>query len=158
MLIAKGFSVLTGALEAALAEIGVGIEFTVSERAIRTADDDSDMWMGAWLADYPDPDGFFRGLLEDPCDPVTEAEMNSRLLELLGRARASRDQDERLELYGHVDRLLVAEWVVLVPVAYQRTTLLRRPWVRGLWANALTPFRLDGVIVERGDAHPDAAG
>jgi hypothetical protein len=42
-------------------------------------------------------------------------------------------------------------------VAYQRTTLLRRPWVHGLWANALTPFRLDGVIVDRADAHPGAA-
>jgi ABC-type transport system substrate-binding protein/class 3 adenylate cyclase len=158
MLIAKGFSVLIDVLEAALAEIGVGVEAVISERAIRSADDESDLWMGAWLADYPDPDGFFRGLLEDPCDPVTEQAMNSRLLDLLSRARASRDQDERLELYGRIDRLLVAEWAVLVPVAYQRTTLLRRPWVHGLWANALTPFRLDGVIVDRADAHPGAAG
>jgi hypothetical protein len=29
--------------------------------------------------------------------------------------------------------------------------------VRGLWANALTPFRLDGVIVDR-EEHPGAAG
>jgi oligopeptide transport system substrate-binding protein len=158
MLVAKGFSVLLDALEAAVAEIGVGLDFTVSERAIRTADDDSDMWMGAWLADYPDPDGFFRGLLEDPCDPVAGPDMTAQLRDLLRRARASRDQDERLELYGRVDRLLVAEWVVLVPLAYQRTTLLRRPWVHGLWANALTPFRLDGVIVDRGEAPPGAAG
>ena len=67
----------------------------------------------------------------------------------MNRARASRDQDERLALYGQVDRLLVAEWVVLVPLAYPRTALLRRAWVHGLWANALTPLRLDGVMVER---------
>jgi ABC-type transport system substrate-binding protein/class 3 adenylate cyclase len=158
MLVAKGFSVLLDALEAALAEIGVGVDFTISERAIRAADDESDLWMGAWLADYPDPDGFFRGLLEDPCDPVAEEEMTRQLGDLLRRARASRDQDERLELYGHVDRLLVSEWAVLVPVAYLRTTLLRRPWVHGLWANALTPFRLDGVIVDRGEDQPGAAG
>ncbi len=53
----------------------------------------------------------------------------------------------------------MAEWVAVVPLAYLRTALLRRPWVHGLWANALTPFRLDGVIVDRESAQPpDAAG
>jgi hypothetical protein len=39
--------------------------------------------------------------------------------------------------------------VAVVPLAYSRTALLRRGWVHGLWANALTPLRLDGVMVER---------
>ena len=88
--------------------------------------------------------------------PVTPSPTGSRRASLSrcsNQARASRNQDERLELYGRVDRLLVAEWVVLMPVAYLRMALLRRPWVHGLWANALTPFRLDGVSIER-DARP----
>ena len=37
----------------------------------------------------------------------------------------------------------------MLPVAYSRATLLRRPWVQGVWANALTPLRLDRAVVER---------
>jgi peptide/nickel transport system substrate-binding protein/oligopeptide transport system substrate-binding protein len=159
MLVSKGFEVLLGAIEAALAEIGLEVEFMINQRGARTSDTPADLWLSAWLADYPDPDGFFRGLLADPCDPVAEPEMTRELVDLIDRGRGSRNQDERLELYGRVDRLLVSEWVVLVPLAYLRTTVLRRPWVHGLWANALTPFRFDAVIVDREHAkHPGAAG
>ncbi len=147
------------AIRAALAEVGLGVEFSISARAARIAAEPCDVWLTTWLADYPDPDGFFRGLLTDPCDPLVDEEMTRELVDLMNQARASRDQDERLALYGRVDRLLVAEWVAVVPLAYSRTALLRRPWVHGLWANALTPFRLDGVIVDRESAQPpDAAG
>ncbi len=159
MLLTKGFEVLRTGIESALGEIGIGVDFTISDRGSRTSQIPVDLWMTSWLADFPDPDGFFRGLLTDPCDPVAEEEPTRELTGLLNQARASRNQDERLELYGRVDRLLVAEWVLLVPVAYLRTTLLRRPWVHGLWANALTPFRLDGVIVDREhQAQPGAGG
>jgi ABC-type transport system substrate-binding protein/class 3 adenylate cyclase len=159
MLVSKGFEVLLGAIEAALVEIGLEVEFMINPRGARTSDTPADLWLSAWLADYPDPDGFFRGLLADPCDPVAEPEMTRELVDLIDRGRGSRNQDERLELYGRVDRLLVSEWVVLVPLAYLRTTVLRRPWVHGLWANALTPFRFDAVIVDREHAkHPGAAG
>ena len=127
---------LTEAITAALAEVGLKVEFAVSPRGGRVADVPSDLWLTSWLADYPDPDGFFRGLLTDPCDPLADDDMTRELVELMNRARASRDQDERLALYGRVDRLLVAEWVAVVPLAYSRTALLRRPWVHGLWENA----------------------
>jgi ABC-type transport system substrate-binding protein/class 3 adenylate cyclase len=149
ILISSGLEMLTEAITAALADVGLKVEFSVSPRGGRVADVPSDLSVTSWLADYPDPDGFFRGLLTDPCDPIAGEEQTRELVGLMNRARASRDQDERLELYGQLDRLLVAEWVVLVPLAYARTTLLRRPWVHGLWANALTPLRFDAVMVER---------
>jgi ABC-type transport system substrate-binding protein/class 3 adenylate cyclase len=149
ILISSGLEMLTEAIAAALAEVGLKVEFSVSPRGGRMADVPSDLSVTSWLADYPDPDGFFRGLLTDPCDPLADEEQTRELVGLMNRARASRDQDERLGLYGQIDRLLVAEWVVLVPLAYARTTLLRRPWVHGLWANALTPLRFDAVMVER---------
>jgi hypothetical protein len=34
-------------------------------------------------------------------------------------------------------------------VAYSRSVLLTRPWVSGVWANALTPIRFDLATVER---------
>jgi oligopeptide transport system substrate-binding protein len=159
MLLSKGFEVLGPSIERALGEIGAGVDFAISDRGSRTSQIPCDLWLTSWLADFPDPDGFFRGLLTDPSDPVADEEKTGELTDLLNQARASRNQDERLELYGRVDRLLVAEWVLLVPLAYLRLAVLRRPWVHGLWANALTPFRLDGVIVDRArDSLPDAAG
>ena len=149
VLISSGLEMLTEAITAALAEVDLRVEFSVSPRGARIAEVPSDLWLTSWLADYPDPDGFFRGLLTDPDDPVVGEAQTRELVDLMNRARTSRDQDERLALYGRVDRLLVAEWVVLVPLAYARTTLLRRPWVHGLWANALTPLRFDAVMVER---------
>ena len=56
-----------------------------------------------------------------PVTRVADEEKTRELVDLLNQARASRNQDERLELYGRVDRLLVAEWVILMPVAYLRT-------------------------------------
>ncbi len=156
MVISSGFELLREPIAAALGGIGIGVEFAVHPRAARVADAPSNLWLSTWLADYPDPDGFFRGLLTDPSDPIAGADETRRLVELLNRARASRDQGERLRIYGEVDRLLVSEWVTVIPVAYARTALLHRPWVHGLWANALTPFRLDGVRIDRSDA--DAAG
>jgi ABC-type transport system substrate-binding protein len=157
MLIASGLEMLHDGIRAALAEVGLEVEFTISPRGMRLDDAASQMWLSSWVADYPDPDGFFRGLLTDPCDPVTDPDQTQALVDLLNRARASRDQDERLALYGQIDRLLVSEWSALVPVAYSRTALVRRPWVHGLWANALTPLRLDAVMVERDAPPPDAA-
>jgi ABC-type transport system substrate-binding protein len=158
MLIASGLEMLHDRIRAALAEVGLEVEFTISPRGMRLDDAASQMWLSSWLADYPDPDGFFRGLLTDPYDPITDPGRTAHVVDLLNRARGSQDQAERLALYGEVDRLLVAEWVVLVPVSYARSALLRKPWVHGLWANALTPFRFDGVTVQRDPSQPpDAA-
>jgi len=149
MVLKSGLEVLRAPIEAGLREIGLGVEFTITKRGARIAEIEGDLWITTWVADYPDPDGFFRGLLSDPCDPIADERQTQELVALVDEARTCQDQDERLRLYGHIDRLLVAEWVVVVPVAYLRTALLSRPWVHGLWANALTPLRLDGVVIER---------
>src|SRR4029077_10261705 len=69
MLLTKGLEVLEPGIERALAQIGVGVDFKISERGSRTSQIPADLWLTSWVADYPDPDGFFRGLLTDPCDP-----------------------------------------------------------------------------------------
>jgi ABC-type transport system substrate-binding protein len=106
---------------------------------------DCDAWLCGWVADYPDPDGFFRGLLSDRHVRLLDDDEVTRLLV---EARGSRDRDRRLELYGALDRRLV-EQSLLVPVFYARSVLLHRPWVHGLWANVLTPLRFDQATVKR---------
>jgi ABC-type transport system substrate-binding protein/class 3 adenylate cyclase len=107
------------------------------------------LWVSGWTADYPDPDGFFRGLFEATGWPFYT---DDDIMELLTRARSLRDQGERMRLYHEVDRLWVAEHAAILPLFYGRTMLVRRPWVDGLWANPLTKLQLDQVVVRRDGA------
>jgi ABC-type transport system substrate-binding protein len=138
-------SALESHLVDCLAQLGLESELIWIERGAPLSPIDCHVWLVTWLADYPDPDGFFRGLLSDQHDRLLN---DPDLTALLAEARASRDRDERLRLYSSVDHRLVEE-SLLVPVAYSRAVLLTRPWVHGLWANALTPIRFDRATIER---------
>jgi ABC-type oligopeptide transport system substrate-binding subunit len=107
---------------------------------------DEHLWVSGWTADYPDPDGFFRGLFEATRWPFYR---DDEIEELLARARTLHDQNERMRLYHEVDRLWVAEHGAILPLFYGRTMLVRRPWVEGLWANPITKAQFDQVVVRR---------
>jgi ABC-type transport system substrate-binding protein/class 3 adenylate cyclase len=116
---------------------------------------DAHMWWTGWTADYPDPDGFFRGLLMLGHWPFYR---DDDILELLERGRSLRDQGERMRVYHEVDHLWVGERAAILPIAYPRSNLLRRPWIQGLWASALSRAHLDTVVVgERTAVEPEAA-
>ena len=146
MVVPKWFGGLDVAVSEALGRLGLEVEYVRSHYGGDFSSHDCHMWIETWIADFPDPEGFFRGLVGERRDRVTD---DPEVFSLLERARASREQDERLGLYGQVDTRLAADQAILLPVAYLRTTLLRRPWVSGVWANALTPLRLDHVVVDR---------
>ncbi|HEY7561729.1 MAG TPA: ABC transporter substrate-binding protein [Gaiellaceae bacterium] len=113
--------------------------------------EDAHLWWSGWTADYPDPDGFFRGLLTMGWPFYRDDD----ILELLDLGRSLRDQGERMRVYHEVDRLWVAEHAAILPVAYPRSVLLRRPWIEGLWASPLSRAHLDAVVVgerERAEA------
>ena len=105
----------------------------------------SHFWLSGWTADYPDPDGFFRGLLRSDWPFYRDEE----IAELLEQAQSLQDQGERMRLYHEVDRLWVAEHAAVLPIAYPRALLLWRPWVEQLWANPLSRAHLDEVVFNR---------
>ena len=88
----------------------------------------------AWGADYPDPGG---GFLE----PILRLDpwlyRDEQLEQLLARAASLRDQDERLRTYREFERIWIGEQAAVVPLAYDDRLLWRRPWVTGMWANAI---------------------
>jgi oligopeptide transport system substrate-binding protein len=86
--------------------------------------DPPNIHLQGWIADYPDPDGVFRGL------PGLRGH-HVQVDELLGRARMARDQPARLKLYRRAENMLVTE-ARLVPTLYNQESLLVKPWVRGL--------------------------
>ena len=129
------------ALAAQFAEVGVrsrseqGKHFSIDPHV--------HAWFAGWHADYPDPDGFYRGLLELDL-PLHRDEESDGVLEL---ARACRDRDERLRLYRTFERLWIGERAALVPLSYSRQLLLRRPYVHGLRLNPMRVFHLEQVVV-----------
>jgi ABC-type transport system substrate-binding protein/class 3 adenylate cyclase len=109
--------------------------------------DEHDLWLSGWSADYPDPDGVFRGFLRSGWPFYEDEEVG----ELLERARSCGDQSERLRLYHELDRIWVNEHAAIVPVSYGRAMVVRRPWVKGAWVNPLQRAHLDQVVVDRHD-------
>jgi ABC-type transport system substrate-binding protein/class 3 adenylate cyclase len=146
VLAALGVTSQAEALVEALGRLGVRAEIVWTDPEVCVSALDCDMWVCTWFADFPDPEGFFRGLIGDPDDPWLG---DPEAMAMLDEARACRDRDERLRLYAALDRRLVVDQATMVPIAYSRATILRRPWVEGVWANALTPLRLDRAVVDR---------
>ncbi|MDQ3889059.1 MAG: ABC transporter substrate-binding protein [Actinomycetota bacterium] len=135
-----------GALAEQWAELGAHVTVVPAKPSVRLQDlAGAHLWFAGWTADYPDPDGFFRGFFEIEWPFYRDGELR----ELLQRARFLTDRDERMRLYHEVDRVWVAEHAAILPVAYPRMMLLRRPWIEGLWANPLSRPQLDQVEVRR---------
>jgi ABC-type transport system substrate-binding protein len=127
--------------------IGARVEVTQKESTWGCTVADTDLWLTGWTADFPDPDGFFRGLFVRDEGPF---HVDEDLEELLLRARSLQDQGERVRLYHELDRLWVNERAAILPLSYGRVMLLTRPWVRGLTANSLLRAGFDHVVIDRG--------
>jgi len=109
---------------------------------------DAEMWLSGWTADYPDPDGFFRGLFYATRWPFY---LDEEIEGLLDRARSLQNQGERMKLYHELDRLWVHDHAAILPLFYGRTTVVRRPWIEGIWTTPLTRLQLDEAIVHPRD-------
>jgi oligopeptide transport system substrate-binding protein len=132
-------------LAAHWAELGAHVDVVQTEKVMPSTIGDNHLWISGWWADYPDPDGFFRGLFRVGW-PFYRDE---KIAELLDEGRSLRDQHERLRIYYEIDRLWVAENAAILPLSYGRDLILRRPWVDGVRANPLHRPQLDGIVVSR---------
>ena len=134
-------------MQVQLAEIGLTLRIVTPDRefgCLVAPNTDADMFLTSWGADYPDPEGFFRGLLH----PSQGAYSDDTSERLLAEGRAQRDHDRRLAIYQELDRHLVQEASTLVPIGYPRSTLLVRPWVTDVWATPATGVRLGDANVD----------
>jgi ABC-type transport system substrate-binding protein len=128
------------------AEVGVSIELErLSGAAFDEAIERSDLWWHSWVADYPDPEGFLDTLLVG--NPSIHRD--EQLLELLARARSSRNRDERWRIYREADRRLVQELVSVIPLLHTTAVVVARPWVEGVRYGPLRPPMLDELTVRR---------
>ncbi|MFN2120607.1 MAG: ABC transporter substrate-binding protein, partial [Anaerolineales bacterium] len=80
---------------------------------------DSNLHLGGWTADYPDPDNLLRQS-HYYLIPSNRGWRNLRLDELLEQAARTVDRVRRLAMYREADRILVNDEVVAVPLFYRR--------------------------------------
>jgi ABC-type oligopeptide transport system substrate-binding subunit/class 3 adenylate cyclase len=99
------------------------------------------MFLLGWQAAFPDPDEFLN-LSAVPRRTSWRNEAYDRLVE---EARQVADQRERMRLYGQADRILVEE-APIIPLAYGRSHLLVKPWVKPM--SAVGGWFLKDIIIE----------
>jgi len=146
MLIPPWLEATASLLVEQVAEVGFRIKFHAAAGKFWSASlEHEHLWVAGFGADYPDPDGFFRGLFREPFPFYRDDEIE----ELIVEARSLGNQAERMRLYHEVDRLWVNEHAAILPIAYGRSVAAHRPWVQGFWANPLSKASLDRVVVER---------
>ena len=98
-----------------------------------------------WGGDYPAPGGVLDTLLAD--QPVLYRDQ--QVEQLLARAAAMRDNDERLRTYREFERIWIGEQAAAVPIAYGDSIMCRRPWVTGMWVNSTQISTFAQAVVTR---------
>jgi ABC-type transport system substrate-binding protein len=99
-----------------------------------------------WGADLPDPGG---GVLDAILRANPWLYRDDELEALLARAVSLHDREERLRTYREFERLWIGEQAAVVPLAYDDRRLWRRPWVTGMWANAVAMSTFADAVVQR---------
>jgi ABC-type transport system substrate-binding protein len=100
------------------------------------------VFLMGWVADYPDPDSFLRVAVH-----LHTAWGLDQYLDLVERARRLTEQPERMKLYARAERLLVED-VPLLPLAYDRTHFLLKPWVKRFPISVQSDLFWKDVVIE----------
>jgi ABC-type oligopeptide transport system substrate-binding subunit len=121
-------------------------EVSLAEILRHAQDDERQLWMVGWSADYTDPNAMMRG----GAWPKMCNWPNRRFSQLVNAARIERDQEQRLEMYRQAEQLM-ADDVPLIPLIYGRWHVLVKPWVKRLATSATVWTIFKDVILDAGE-------
>jgi ABC-type transport system substrate-binding protein/class 3 adenylate cyclase len=132
---------------------GLGISATVVTVGLnddpRDADPRAMCGVHGWSADVPDPAGFLAATLKSGSGPTAALYRDDEVVALVDRALDATDREERLRLMQELERIWISERVAVVPLGYQNTGVLRRPWVEGFWTTPLQPGNISDIEIRR---------
>jgi peptide/nickel transport system substrate-binding protein/oligopeptide transport system substrate-binding protein len=123
-----------------LSEIGITIELSYNtdwpsfSQMLREGK--AQIFQYAWYADIPDPDNFLFKLFHSQSPRNYSFYTNPFVDGLLLQARASTDQQRRVELYRQAEQLIMNDAAV-IPVIHHTYERLFQPYVRSIEVNGL---------------------
>ena len=125
--------------------LGVAIRWNIpgwGEYLDRVLDAPPHIFHMGWGGDYPDPDSYLRVALQ-----LLSAWGHQSYLDAIEQARRTLNQTERLALYAQAQRIL-AEEVPVLPLGYEGSHLLIKPWVKRYPISALSQMFWEDAILE----------
>jgi len=114
----------------------------------RLAEDPPHLMLSGWLADYPDPDNFLRTLFHSTEGQNEPRWHNADFDRGATLAAEETDPDHRLALYRELDRFLIQEEAVVMPLNYGKGSVLMKPWIRHYCYGRAFSRYLKKLIVE----------
>jgi oligopeptide transport system substrate-binding protein len=123
-----------------LAELGVKVDIRFVDEWTHYTEmlgrGELQMFRYAWYADFPDPDSFFFPLLHSAGQPNNMLYRNTRVDQLLEKAREETDYAERVKLYREAERIIMedAPWITQHNHIFE---YLYQPYVHGVEVSLL---------------------
>ena len=100
--------------------------------------------IGAWAADFPDPDNFLREVI---FRRIYGGWRHPQYQALVEEARVTPHQDKRMRLYQAAEQILIRE-AALTPLLYARYSLLLKPSIKRFPTSALEWWFWQDVLIE----------
>lgn len=136
------YSGLLRAVLDALAGVGFRVRVlpcTQSELESHRAQATTDLCFWGWVADYPDADAFYHGVLHSNAGCVGRYCGSEGLDHFVDLGRVETDMSRRHRIYREIEDTLV-EHALLIPISHPLVSCFARPGVHGVHLNVSTPL------------------
>jgi oligopeptide transport system substrate-binding protein len=122
--------------------LGVEVQLANQEWAVylKTVHEDApQVYRMGWCADYPDENNWvgevfhpIKGSNEPKWDPASPSAI--KYMELVEKAAAASDPEERAQLYFEAEKILTVDEAVIAPIYYYTRVVLTKPYVKRTYA------------------------
>jgi peptide/nickel transport system substrate-binding protein len=128
--------------------IGIKVQVSVTPKSIllqQTAQSQCPLFLGSWIADYPDAENFMAVFYsKNPAPPNYTRYNNPAFDKLYEQSLQENNDSVRYALYRKIDQLAIDDAPV-IPIFYDEAIRLVQPNVRGFRTNALNMLELKNV-------------
>jgi oligopeptide transport system substrate-binding protein len=148
--IGSGHEMVAEAVQADLAEIGIEVEIEGMEwGAALEAFQKGEIGFHrlGWLADYPTMDNFLYPLFHSESADNYCQYNNPEVDRMLIEARSTRDEEERIEKYREIERIICDDAAFILIYFYAQANVLQ-PYVKGFHLDAMGNYDLSTVELE----------
>jgi oligopeptide transport system substrate-binding protein len=115
--------------------LGVDIEIEALEASTyedRFLSGDFQVVLGAWGADYADPDSWLPQLFGTGAGLNLSQYSNAAVDQIFEQAAVELDNDTRIDLYQQAEQIIIDEDMGIAPIYHNVRNWLTKPWVDGL--------------------------